>query len=47
MYFGKTQGKPNKFVLDQLNFPDDYVRSCCGRKGAIFENWPDTLFIDL
>ena len=25
-----------------MNFADDCVRSCYGRKGAIFENWPDT-----
>ena len=41
------EGKPDKFVLEPLNFADDCVRCCYGRKGAIFENWPDTLFIDL
>ena len=41
------QGKPNKFVLEPWNFADDCVQSCYGRKGAIFENWPDTLFVDL
>ena len=34
---------PDKFVLEPLNFADDCVRYCYGRKGAIFENWPDTL----
>ena len=42
-----TQGKPNKFVLEPLDFADDCVLSCYGRKGAIFENWLDTLFVDL
>ena len=39
------QGKPDKFVLEPLNFADDRVRCCYGRKGAIFENWPNTLFV--
>ena len=30
-----------------MNFADDCVRSCYSRKGAIFENWPDTLFVAL
>ena len=46
-YFGKRRASRIKFVLELLNFADDCVRCCYGRKGAIFENWPDTLFIDL
>ena len=45
--FWKMQGKPDKFVLEPLNLADDCVRCCYGRKGAIFKNWPDTLFIDV
>ena len=41
------QGKSDKLVLEPLNFADDHVRHCYGRKGAIFENWPDTLFVNL
>ena len=37
----------DKFVLEPLNFADDCVRFCYCRNRAIFENWPDTLFIDL
>ena len=36
----------DKFVLEPLNSADDCVRCCYGRIGAIFEDWPDTLFID-
>ena len=41
------QGKPNKFVLEPLNFADDVVRDGDGRKTAIFKNWSDTLFVNL
>ena len=41
------QGKSDKFVPEPLNFADDCVRSCYVRKGAILENWRDTLFKDL
>ena len=42
------QGKPNKFILELLNFADDVVRGCNGRKrAAVFENWSDTLFVNL
>ena len=44
MYFGK---RPDKFVLEPLDFAEDRVRCCYGRKRAIFENWPDTLFVNL
>ena len=37
----------DKLVLEPLNFADDRVRCCYGRKGAIFENLPDTLFVSL
>ena len=33
--------------MEPLNFADDRVLCCYGRKGAIFENWPDTLFVNL
>ena len=41
------QGKPNKFVLEPLNFADDVVRDGDGRKRAVFRNWSDTLFVNL
>ena len=41
------QGKPNKFILEPLNFADDMVRGCNGRKRAVFKNWSDTLFVNL
>ena len=41
------QGKSDKLVLEPLNFADDHVRHCYGRKGAIFENWAwSPFFID-
>ena len=36
MYFGK---KPNKLVLEPLNFADDIDRGGRGRKRAVFKNW--------
>ena len=42
-----TQGKPDKLVLEPSNFADDRVRYCYDRKEAIFENWPDTLSVNL
>ena len=47
MYFGKRKGKPDKLVLEPLNFADDMVRGGNCRKGAVFENWSDALFINL
>ena len=47
MYFGTAKGKPNKFVLELLNFADDIVRGDNGRKRAVFKNWSDALFINL
>ena len=46
MYFGKCRANQDKFVLEPLNFADNRVRCCYGRPGAIFENWPDTLFVN-
>ena len=40
------QGKPNKFVLELLNFADDVVQDGDGRKRAVFKNWLDTLFVN-
>ena len=34
MYFGIAKGKPNKFVLELLNFADDIVRGNNGQKLA-------------
>ena len=45
--FWQTKGKPNKFVLEPLNFADDKVRSDNGRNRAVLKNWSDALFIDL
>ena len=41
------KGKPDKLVLEPLNFADDIVRDGNCRKRAIFKNWSDTLFINL
>ena len=41
------QGKPNKFVLELLNFADDVVQDGDGRKRTVFKNWSDTLFVNL
>ena len=41
------KGKPNKFVLEPLNFADDIVRGDNCRKRAILKNRSDALFINL
>ena len=41
------QGKLNKIILELLNFADDVVQDGDGRKGAVFKNWSDTLFVYL
>ena len=40
-------GKPYKFVLELLNVADDIVRDGNSRKRDVFENWTDTLFVNL
>ena len=45
--FWETEGKPNKLVLEPLNFADDIVRGGNCRKRAVVKNWPDALFINL
>ena len=45
MYFGK--GKPNKFVLESLNFADDIVRGNNCRNRVVLKNGSGTLFINL
>ena len=40
-------GRPNKLVLEPLNFADDIVRGSNCRKRAVFKNWSDALFINL
>ena len=45
--FWQTKRKPNKPVLEPLNFADDIVRGGNCRKRAIFKNWSDALFINL
>ena len=42
-----NEGKPNKLVLESLNFADDIVRGSNCRKRTIFKNWSDTSFINL
>ena len=45
--FWSTKGKPNKFVLEPLNFADDIIRSDNGQNRAVLKIWSDALFIDL
>ena len=41
------EGKPEKLVLEPLNFADDIVRGGNCRKSAVLKNRSDTLFINL
>ena len=41
------EGKPNKLVLEPLNFADDMVRGDDGRKRAVFKTRSEALFINL
>ena len=41
------KGKPDKFVLEPLNFADDIIRGGNCRKRAVLKNRSDTLFIKL
>ena len=41
------KGKPNKFVLEPLNFADDIVRGDNCQKRAVLKNRSDALFINL
>ena len=41
------KGKPNKFVLESLNFADDIVRGGNGQKKAVFKNRSAALVINL
>ena len=41
------QGKPDKFVLEPLNFADDIVRADNCRKRAMLKNRSDASFINL
>ena len=41
------KGKPNKFLLEPLNFADDVVRGSNCQKRAVLKNWSDALFINL
>ena len=41
------KGKPNKFVLEPLNFADDIDRGDNCRKRAVLKNRLDALFINL
>ena len=47
IYFGRRRASRIKFFLEPLNFADHRLRCCYGQRGAIFENWPDTLFVNL
>ena len=40
-------GKPNKLVLEPLNFVDDIVLGGNGQKRAVFKYWSGALFINL
>ena len=40
-------GKPNKLVLEPLNFADDINRGGDSRKRALFKDCSDALFINL
>ena len=45
-YILANAGKPDKLILEPLNFADDHVLYCYGQKGAIFKNWPDALSLN-
>ena len=45
--FYKYYLKPDKLVVEPLNFADDMVRSGNCQKRAVFKNWSDALSINL